>query len=311
MSRTPLTRNLTGAVALSLIACNLISCASAPQRPPGNAIRASTDPQIIERGRYLVYGPAHCASCHGDPARESELRQGMEVPLSGGRRFDLGLLGTLVAPNITADPVAGVGALSDDALVSSLRYGISRSGRPLAPFMPFADLADRDLQAIISFLRTVSPAPESAPPSDLSWLGSFALNVMLEPQGPTAPPPPDITAERSAHYGRYLAHTVANCHGCHTLRSKLTGAFVGPAFAGGMRMAEPGGTFVTPNLTPISAGILDSLNEQEFVRHFRARAQLQTQSPMPWPAFARMTDDDLGAIYRYLRTLPPSPTPQS
>jgi hypothetical protein len=30
-------------------------------------------------------------------------------------------------------------------------------------------------------------------------------------------------------------------------------------------------------------------------------------SPMPWDGFRKMSDDDLRAIFRYLRTLPPSP----
>ena len=76
-----------------------------------------------------------------------------------------------------------------------------------------------------------------------------------------------------------------------------------------MKMVESDGTLVTPNLTPVADGIVRRLDEQQFVERFRMRAQLPMQSPMPWVAFARMTDDDLGAIYRYLKTLPPLPTP--
>lgn len=297
------------AVALIVIACALLSCASAPPQPRGNEIRATNDPKVVERGRYLIYGPAHCAACHGDPVREVDSHRETPTPLSGGRRFHLGLLGTVVAPNITSDPVAGIGALSDDALVRALRYGVSHTGRPLLPFMPFADLADRDLQAIVSFLRTVPAVRDVAPPSDLSWLGAFAVNLMLKPQGPKTPPPTEFPPERTAEYGRYLVHALANCHGCHTQRSKFTGALVGRPLAGGMKMVEPGGTFITPNLTPIADGVLRRLDEPQFVEHFRARAEASMQSPMPWAAFARMTDDDLGAIYRYLNSLPPAPTP--
>src|SRR5262249_11837170 len=161
---------------------------------------------------------------------------GAEIPLSGGRRFDLGFLGNVVVPNITADPDAGIGALSDDDLVRSLRYGVSHTARPLIPFMPFAEMADRDLQSIISFVRVVPPVPDVVHPGDLSWLGSLAVSVVLKPQSPKVPPPVEMVPQRSAEYGRYLAHTVANCHGCHTQRSKLTGAFVGPPFAGGMKL---------------------------------------------------------------------------
>jgi mono/diheme cytochrome c family protein len=236
------------AVAIALIASTLLSCTSSPVRWAADGIRASDERQLIERGRYLVYGPAHCASCHGDT-------------LAGGRRFDLGIVGTAIAPNITSDPVAGVGARSDEDLVGSLRYGVSHSGRPLIPFMAFADLADRDLQAIISFLRTVPPVPEAAPPHDLSWFGTLAVNVIMKSRNPKATPPVEIPTERSAAYGHYLAHTVANCHGCHTKRSKLTGAFVGEPFAGGMELMEAGTTFTTPNLTAAEGGLLRTWDE--------------------------------------------------
>jgi mono/diheme cytochrome c family protein len=267
-------------VVISLISCAVLSCASNPVPSPVNSIRASDDRELIERGRYLVTGPSHCVSCHGDS-------------LSGGRRFDLGIAGTAVAPNITSR--------SDDDLVRSLRYGISHSGRPLLPFMAFADLADRDLQAIISFLRTVPPIPDAAEAHDLSWFGTLAINVIMKPQSPKATPPAEVRPERSATYGRYLAHAVANCHGCHTRRSKLTGAFVGAPFAGGLELEEAGTTFTTPSLTASEGGMLQALDERQFVERFRTRARTPTQSPMPWTAYARMTDDDLVAIYLYLK----------
>jgi mono/diheme cytochrome c family protein len=296
-------------VLLGGAACTLASCATIRAPANGDGIQALADPDVIERGRYLVFGPAHCVACHGDPGREAEMRLGDEIPMSGGRSFDLGPLGIIVTPNITNDSVAGIGAMSDEELVRSLRYGLSRQDRALLPFMPFADLSDADLQAIISFLRTTTPVNEPARESRLSWLGAFAAQFILEPQQPTTRPPLQLPAERTAEYGRYLAHTVANCHGCHTQRSKLTGAFVGPAFAGGMELKEPTGAFITPNLTPVADGALSSRTEQEFIETFRDRARAPTPSPMPWAAFARMTDADLGAIYRYLRSLPPAETP--
>jgi mono/diheme cytochrome c family protein len=114
---------------------------------------------------------------------------------------------------------------------------------------------------------------------------------------------------RNAEYGRYLAHTVANCYGCHTRRSRLSGAFVGAPFAGGLVMKEANGTFVTPNLTPIATGVMSELTEQEFIERFRVEGRRHAGSPMPWEAFARMTEVDLAAIYRYLNTLSPTETP--
>jgi mono/diheme cytochrome c family protein len=287
----------------------LVSCATVDGPTTSYDIRALDDPEVIERGRYLVNGPAHCAACHGDPALETEMRQGREIPLSGGRAFGLGPLGTIVAPNITSDPVAGIGAWSDDTLVRSLRYGISRYGRPLIPYMSFANLSDGDLQAILSYLRTLAPVARPAPSNDLSWLGEVLVKLMLEPEHP-GPIRSYATPERTAEYGRYLARTVANCHGCHTLRSKLTGAFIGPDFAGGMEIEHAGVTFVSTNLTPLAAGTLLSFTEEQFIERFRIDGRGPAGSPMPWESFARMSDTDLGALYRYLMTLEPAETPK-
>jgi hypothetical protein len=72
--------------------------------------------------------------------------------------------------------------------------------------MPFADLADD----ILSFLRALPPLAQRVPATDLTWLGSFVIGVVLDPPGPTAPPPSSVTPARNAMYG---PHTVANCHG--------------------------------------------------------------------------------------------------
>jgi mono/diheme cytochrome c family protein len=273
-------------VAIGMAALAVAACSTMILPKPDHGIHASLDPALVERGRYIVQGPAHCVSCHGDD-------------LAGGREFDLGPLGTVVAPNITSDAGAGIGALSDDALVRALRYGVSRHGKPLIPLMSFAELADEDLRAILSYLRTVPPVARPAPAHRLSVLGTLGVNVFLKRQGPAAPAPSRLPPERTEEYGRYLAHTLANCAGCHTQRNRLTGGFVGPALSGGLVFEEPEGTFVAPDLRAIA----NVLAEREFIELFRRRGAETRGSPMPWRAYARMTDTDLGAIYRYLRSL--------
>ena len=289
-------------VGITLALLALAAC-SASQKPTQYEIRAVDDPEVIERGRRLVYGPMHCAACHGGDSVEG---QGWEAPLSGGKRFELGMLGALVAPNITSDEHTGIGGITDDSLVRSLRYGISRDGQPLAPIMGFADLSDADLQAVISFLRTLPALPGPGLREELSWLGSIVLPVMLRPLAPETAPPVRVDPQPSSDYGRYLAHSVANCHGCHTPRSRLTGRFTGVDFSGGMTWEEPTGTFVAPNLTPVPDGIIDALDEAQFVERFRIENRGASGSPMPWEAYRALTDLELVAIYRYLQSLPPA-----
>ena len=99
---------------------------------------------------------------------------------------------------------------------------------------------------------------------------------------------------------------VAECADCHTQRSMVDGSFTGPPLAGGGKMAEANGmVLVPPNLTPDpKTGWLASWTEEQFVTRFR-QGKLIPESPMPWTAFARMSDDDLRAVYRYLRSLAP------
>jgi len=282
----------------------LQACAGSPS-PTHYGIRAVDDPEVIERGRYLVFGPAHCASCHGGYSADRTQKR-TETTLSGGKRFELGMLGALVAPNITSDQQTGIGGLTDDSLVRSLRYGISRDGQPLAPVMGFAELSDADLQAVISFLRTLPAVPGPGLREELTWLGNIVLPVMLRPLAPDSAPPAHVEPQPSVHYGRYLARSVANCRGCHTPRSQLTGRFTDADFSGGMKWEEPAGTFVAPNLTPVPDGIIDTLDETEFVERFRIEYRGAGGSPMPWGAYKEMTDLELVAIYRYLRSLPPA-----
>jgi mono/diheme cytochrome c family protein len=293
------------ALVVTVAAGSLLACATVDRPLASCDVRPLEVPERIERGRYLVNGPAHCAACHGDPVLEEDRRRGREIPLSGGRTFRAGVLGTVVAPNITSDPVAGIGSLSDDTLIRSLRYGISRHGRPLIPYMSFASLSDADLQAILSYLRTLAPVVSPVPPNDLSWFSKIAIKLVLRPQDPR--PAPSCTApERTTEYGRYLAHAMANCHGCHTQRSKLTGAFIGPDFAGGMEIEHGGMTFVAPNVTRHASGALRWITEAQFIELFRIDGRGLAGSPMPWESYARMSDTDLAALYRYLMTVEPA-----
>lgn len=61
----------------------------------------------------------------------------------------------------------------------------------------------------------------------------------------------------------------------------------------------------SPNITSDpETGRLGKMTEDQFVARFR-QGRLIPRSPMPWPAFSRMTEDDLRAIYHYLKSVAP------
>jgi mono/diheme cytochrome c family protein len=271
-------------------------------------IHASKDPTVIERGRYLVEGPAHCGECHGavDPPAVSRIGR----PLVGGQEFKLPV-GTFRVPNITSDVETGVGAIKDEALARLIRYGVKPDGHTALPFMPYANLSDDDLTAIISFLRTQPPVKHHVPEHDINPLGRFVQAFVLEPKGPTKTPPKSFEPEPTARYGEYITHNIGNCVMCHTQIDMRTGAFAGPMFGGGAEheaVGNPAKKYVTPNLTPDPRwGWLQGWSEEAFVTRFRA-GRVHADSPMPWEAFQKMTDNDLRAVYRYFQTLPPAQT---
>jgi mono/diheme cytochrome c family protein len=274
---------------------------------PYPGIVATTDSAVIARGRYLVYGPAHCAACHVAPDDTAAVHAGGEPPLAGGYTFVIPP-GRFPAPNLTPDSATGIGRRSDGELARLLRHDVRADGRAAVPFMTAQNASDEDLVALISFLRSQPPVRHEVPERQPNFVGKAVFAFVMKPVGPRGTPPATSPVGATVERGEYLANGIAACVGCHTARSMATGEYIGPPFAGGTPEAVPGDPsreLAAPNLTPDSAtGRITAWSEDAFVARFRAGG-LIPQSIMPWEFFARMTDDDLRAIYRYLRTLPP------
>jgi mono/diheme cytochrome c family protein len=267
--------------------------------------RASSEPAIVERGRYLVQGPAHCADCHGARSPSGESPEST-APLSGGYEFRLPV-GVFRAPNITSDEETGLGRYSDADLARILRYGVRPDGSAVLPFMPFAELADDDLTAVISYLRSTKPVRHEVPAHEFNLLGNLVRAWVIAPVGPKTTPEKRAPRGAVAENGRYLAHHVANCVSCHTRMDMRTGELVGPLFGGGAQHPAVGGskkTYLSPNLTPDPRwGWIEGWDESAFAARLTSGAG-RDGSPMPWPAFAGLSNDDARAIYLYLRSLP-------
>jgi hypothetical protein len=233
---------------------------------------------------------------------------GKRPPLAGGLSFDLPV-GKFYTPNLTPDRETGIGRFSDQELARVIRYGVMPDNKAALPFMDFHDLSDEDLTALISFLRSQPAVRRHIPPHRSNFLGKAVLAFVIKPQGPSHPvirtsPPMAPTVER----GQYLATSVATCSECHTKRNPVDGSYVAAKFSGGGILPIAGDkehVLVTPNLTPSKTGRITDWDEERFVGRFNAGVGI-VGTHMPWPQFASMTDTDKRAIYRYLRTLPPS-----
>ncbi|MCE9646481.1 MAG: cytochrome c [Chloroflexi bacterium] len=253
---------------------------------PSNIV-IPTDDASIEFGRHRAQ--TLCEGCHG-----ADL-SGIENWFSGGP------LGTIDSANLTSGE-GGVGQefTSDEDYVRAIRHGIDPEGKPLfmVAVVSTSNLSDKDLGAIIAYIKTVPPVDHKTHGQNFTPLAKILYVLGVLPQMPvevvnheihvTAP-----EAGVSAEYGEYMVNT-NDCHLCH-----------GPQMNGGP-FPDPTKTKISPNLTP--GGELAGWSEEDFINTIRTGVtpgghELDPEF-MPWESYRNFNDDELKAIWVYLRSLP-------
>lgn len=271
-------------------------------------------PERLARGAYLVNSLLWCQMCHSRTdftRRPTSIVPGTEF---GGQILDSEAIGfpsgtRIVAPNISSDSDYGAGNWKDSDFVRALRQGIGHDGRTLFPLMPysrFRNLSDEDLASVIVYVRSMPPVhverPKSVIPAEL-WTG---VNSYPMP-GPIAEP----DKSQPTNYVKYLV-MAARCDECHTPGYFEDTPLPGMNFAGGEPFDGPfgpNGTIVhiaSLNITPDPSGI-SYFDEAMFLRTIRSgqAGTRELTTAMPWSFFRNLSDEDLRAIFAYLRTLPP------
>jgi mono/diheme cytochrome c family protein len=260
-------------------------------------------PERLARGWYLVENLG-CFDCHGEHDWKKH-----DAPLIEGTRgagyadFPLaGLPGRVTPSNITPDPETGAGNWTDDMLARAIREGIGHDGRALFPFMPYPDfrqMSDEDLASVIAYIRSLPPIRKALPKTEIIFPVKYLMRSM--PQPITEPvPQPDVSTP--VKRGEYLV-TIAACTDCHTPQSKGQ-PIRGLEFAGGFVLEGPWGRVASANITPDPSGIpyYDEALFLEMIRTGYVKARTINQI-MPWDHYRNLTDEDLKAIFAYLRTL--------
>jgi hypothetical protein len=270
--------------------------------------------QVISHGEYLAYHVAGCMDCHSK--RDFSKYSGPVFPGSeggGGLLFDpkFGLPGMIYGRNITPDSATGIGTWTDDEILRAMTQGINKKGDTLFPLMPYANfnrMAKTDLLSIIAFIRTLKPIKNIVPARQLFVpIGAVYPGKFLQPSVDSNMAPP---ASDAVKYGGYLT-MVADCGTCH---SPLTPQ--GPdhtrMYAGGYIFDLGSNKIASANITPDSTGI-GGWTEERFLGKFityRDSSQINRNpgnqnTIMPLSLFAGMKDEDIKAIYAYLRTVQP------
>ena len=270
----------------------------------------AVDPQsfeTVERGRYLATA-ADCAACHTKPGGK---------PFAGGVALQTPF-GTLVGPNITPDPEAGIGSWTDDDFVSALREGRGRGDTRLYPAMPYpayTKITREDALAIRAYLRTIDPAPDKIESNQLPFPFNvrstmIAWNAINFTPGRLARDP-----SKSAQWnrGHYLVDSLGHCGTCHTPKT-IVGADKTSAYLQGGLLQD----WYAPNITADSRKGIGRWSVEDIVTYLKTGANHDAMAAGGMGeevvhSSSRMTDDDLKAIAVYLLSLKPAaqPSPQS
>jgi mono/diheme cytochrome c family protein len=276
-----------------------------PRVRPLTSRHFESTPQRLERGRYLFASTTGCSGCH---SLHDWNTHGAPI-LPGGEGVGQvmwfpDLPGRIVASNITPDPETGSGNWTDDQLARAIREGIGHDGRALFPLMPYQHLrhmSDEDLASLVAYIRTLTPVRHELPPTEIIFPVKYLIRSV-----PDKVTEPVIAPDRSDQlkWGQYLV-TIASCTECHTPQTRGN-VPPGMQYSGGFTLVGPWGSVASANITPDATGI-GYYDEALFIQAMRTgyvKAR-KLNSIMPFGEFQGLTDDDLKAMFAYLRTLKP------
>lgn len=260
--------------------------------------QAQSKADLIKRGDYLVNGILTCGNCHSPKGPTGDIA-GKEF--SGGLSWDEPPF-KVTAPNITQDKDTGIGNYTDAQLKTLLRKGIKRNGVPIAMVMPagfYEIMTERDLDAVIAYLRTIKPIKNRVPDP-----------IYKMPQGHPIPPGgekvfTDAMMSDKVKKGFYLV-TVAHCMECHSPMGPRGRDFT-KLGSGGFKFPGPWGVSVSRNITSSKTKGIGAWTDDEIKRAITtgvSRDGSKLKPPMGFHYYSTVTLTDLDAIIAYLRTVP-------
>ncbi len=274
-----------------------------PNVPDAEPLTVELTEERIQKGAYLANHVVACMDCHA--VRDWSLYSGPPVPGSlgaGGERYgsEMGLPAELVSANITP---FGLTNYSDGELFRLITTGVTHDKRVLFPLMPYTSYRkmDRDdVISVIAYLRSLPSIETDHPASTID----FPVNLLIKLDVLEYPDAKRPDAVDRVAYGQYL-FDIASCADCHM-----------GTLGGGMEFVMKNGTITrSANITPDSTTGIGLWTKAMFVARFKAFDPDSTayipvadggfNTPMPWTMYAGMSDDDLGAMYDYLRTVRP------
>ncbi|MDH0300985.1 MULTISPECIES: cytochrome c [unclassified Pseudomonas] len=278
-------------------------------REPASPFAAadSADAALVSRGEYVAR-LSDCVACHSLPGK---------APFAGGLEMATPL-GAIHATNITPDRDHGIGAYSLADFDRAVRHGVAPGGRRLYPAMPYPSyvkLSDDDVRALYAFfMKGVQPASEANIPSSIPWPLNLRWPIALWNGlfAPSSPYAQKADQDPLWNRGAYIVQGPGHCGSCHTPRGlafneKALDEAGAPFLAGALLDG-----WYAPSLRQDHNTGLGRWSEPEIVQFLKTgRNRHAVVYGSMTEAFNNstqfMSDDDLNAIARYLKSLPGDP----
>jgi mono/diheme cytochrome c family protein len=271
----------------------------------GSIFSASAQTQV-SRGEYVAR-MANCVACHS---------------VAGGKAFAGGLkmatpLGAIYATNITPDRATGIGAYTLEDFDRAVRLGITKDGRHLYPAMPYpsyAKMAADDIRALYDFfMKEVAAVNQPNPPTEIEWPMNMrwplAIWNWLFIDFDRYRPKPGRDAEWNR--GAYLVQGPGHCGACHTPRGIASQETAldetGSSFLTGGTLDFWNATNLTGDVN-LGLGRWSEAEVFEILKNGRNKhsAIAGTMIEVINNSTQFLTDADLKAMAKYLKTLPPA-----
>ncbi len=246
-------------------------------------------------GQRIFYAGG-CSSCHG-----SDLGGGLEMPSK---------FGTFLVPNISTDPVYGIGDWTTVQFVNAMMLGVSPADRHYYPAFPYTSYTRMKVQDVIdlkAFLDLQEPLERQVGQHQVGFpwnlrRGLGLWKILYLKQGAVV----DSSSEDARiQQGRYLVEGPGHCGECHTPRDSFGGLRNGWWLAGA---PNPDGEGSVPNITSHPDG-LESWSQADIAYYLESGflpdfdtvggSMVKVQENM-----ARLPDADREAIAAYLKSIP-------
>ena len=261
---------------------------------------ASAQSDLVKRGDYLVNGILTCGNCHTPKGPLGDI---MDKAFSGGASWDEPAF-KVTASNITQDKETGIGNYTDAELKQLLRKGIKRNGVPVAMVMPsgfYEIMTDRDVNAVIAYLRTIKPIKNVVPDPIYKMEQGHPI-----PPGGESPYTEAMLSDKATQ-GLYLT-TIAHCMACHTPMGPQGREFANKLGAGGNAFPGRWGISISRNITSSKTKGIGGWTDGEIksaITQGVSKDSSKLNPPMGFHYYATVSAADVDAIVTYLRTVPP------